>query len=81
MSEFILLRKTKVLILVSIIAIGIILVYLYSAKFETLWCGGLVGKECPIGFICGGEIDYPDDTGDCIFRPVTWVRWNVLNRF
>lgn len=81
MGKFILTRKTKIIILVSIIVFVIVLVYLYTAKFETLWCGGFVGRECPVGFICGGGIDLPGDTGDCIFRPITWIRWNILNRF
>lgn len=81
MGGFISLRKTKIIILVSILVLVTILAYLYTAEFETLWCGGIAGKECPVGFICGGRIDFPDDTGDCVFRPITWFRWNVLRRF
>lgn len=42
---------------------------------DGIFCGGIAGIECPKGYMCRLDGNYPDAGGTCVFKPV-----NILNK-
>jgi len=66
-------KKLSVMCTVGTIATFVflfIVIEIYFLSFSNLYCGGLVGKSCPRGFICVGQSNYPDAQGQCIATPL-----------
>lgn len=64
-------RKVLVIIVVFVISTAVVL-FVYLTKMhgtEGAFCGGIAGIECPVGFSCQMEGNYPDASGSCAFDP------------
>lgn len=80
-------KRKGILAIVVVLIVSLFAVFYYNNyKYQFnnsdsgAFCGGILGIECPAGFICNIQDNSPDAGGTCVFRPLTWIKWNVLNR-